>query len=527
MCYSAMYGGRSGRAKGKAPKGKKSKCALCDAKGHTAADCPDREEMAKQAALKTPLGFGKTHKTSRKASARNSNKMDDNVAADQVSGAEGVAHLLTEMFPQELIDLEPFFFFDAGCDVGASLDSLATLHGSGKKGKSALTSVLSTGSTIPTNYGGCLCRMLVKPDKPWDPEAPRTTMILETDPLAYFVVGLGPGFMNGCSGRSDESNEEDPVNGDTPEQSLDEMNTAVAALLSALDTDPDRIVGLYHKLDYTPETVQLHGYDKETQLQRLRATCTAARQGKVPIQCRIAPGAPVPTTVNENDSDDEAMAAAYGLVIKDLARVLLEMSPPAGDASSPDPSPLYVHLSCWNGTEPHMMHLLSAFPDTLYVGMNATAGFAKNKLAHECAFSVPLDRLLLETDAPHVIPAPVVAAMGRKAFGHAGCIPFVASAVAQHKRGTVTAVDVARQASHNTIRLYGRDSGGALASRAAQAAVDASARAVRMAQQKLLDEEAQAEAAQNGETVDTLDDEDELMAQQLLEEMAAMDIANK
>jgi hypothetical protein len=117
--------------------------------------------------------------------------------------------------------------------------------------------------------------------------------------------------------------------------------------------------------------------------------------------------------------------------------------------------------------------------------------------------------------------------MGRKAFGHAGCIPFVASAVAQHKRETATAVEVARQASYNTIRLYDRDSGGVLASRAAQAAVDASSRAVRMAEQKLLDEEAQAAAGQNGETIDTLDDDDELMAQQLLEEMAAMGSAGK
>jgi len=65
--------------------------------------------------------------------------------------------------------------------------------------------------------------------------------------------------------------------------------------------------------------------------------------------------------------------------------------------------------------------------------MNAAVGFTKATRAHECAFDVPLHRLLLETDAPHAIPAPVTIAMGRAAFCHSGLVPFVAAAVAGHK----------------------------------------------------------------------------------------------
>ena len=113
-----------------------------------------------------------------------------------------------------------------------------------------------------------------------------------------------------------------------------------------------------------------------------------------------------------------------------------------------------------------MIKLLGAFPDTLYVGMNACVGFGKATSAHECAFDVPLKRLLLESNAPLALPTKVQAAQGKGAFCHSGCIPFVAEAIAQQKK-TVSAEEVARAASENSVRLYGRG----LASRAVQAKV--------------------------------------------------------
>ena len=119
-----------------------------------------------------------------------------------------------------------------------------------------------------------------------------------------------------------------------------------------------------------------------------------------------------------------------------------------------------------------MIKLLGAFPDTLYVGMNACVGFGKATSAHECAFDVPLKRLLLESNAPLALPTKVQAAQGKGAFCHSGCIPFVAEAIAQQKK-TVSAEEVARAASENSVRLYGRG----LASRAVQAKAEATFRA--------------------------------------------------
>lgn len=594
MTYSAMYGGRSGRAKGKAPKGKKSKCALCDAKGHTADECPNvykdpSNPLDKALAAKTPLGFGHTHKTSRKARGSKDNSNNNNCSTNggEGGGTAALSTWLAKVFPQSELDRDPFYCLDAGCDSAASLDSLATLQGSSKKGKATLAVALDN-----PLYGACLCRVALKPPDTtsnnysnnnttenknnsccWDPQAPRIAMILEADPHTLFVVGLGPGFLNSqhnnptidssSSSSSHDKNEDNTTNHSTG-HSDKEMNHAVDCLVTAWrqdqsSFDDNRIVGFGHTLDYSPDTVQLHGYDRASQLNRLRATCMAALRVQIPIQCRISPGAPAApggVTVTDDCNDDNnkdnvedaaAAAANYVQVVKDLASVLLEMSSssPAltmdassafekdtiatkncNDPSLPGDRPLlYIHLSCWNGTEAHMMHLLQAFPDTLYIGMNASAGFQKNKNAHECAFSVPLDRLLLESDAPHTIPAPVVAALGRKAFNHSGTIPFVAAAVADQKRNEFTPVQVARTASRNTVRLYAagasqhqeqrqqsRSNGFRLVERAAQAAVAASSRA-----QAAAEKEQNEQQDPNGENA-----EDDWLAQQLLEDMATM-----
>jgi hypothetical protein len=453
-----MYGGRSGRAKGKAPKGKKSKCALCDAKGHVAADCPVKDVLPDVTrANKTGQGHGLTHRTSRKA------KKPEDSASQQEQQPGGCVVDANAIFDMKLVEQNPFFFFDAGCDVAATLDALAALQGSGKKAVKAYQSSLAA---VKTLYGGCICRQFLKPGKPWQKNAARTQMVLDADPLVFFVVGLGPGFLLGESQREDDGDSHCD-NDDQTASNSNEMDQAVTELLAAAEAD-DRVVGFCCKLDYSPETLCLPGYDRDTQLRRLRATCAAAIRRAVPIQCRVAPGAAAvdrnSTTGASSSSCCEDDSEAYKQVIKDLAKVLLDMTPPTDETkgsnqeatSTTTNSLLQVHLSCWNGTEAHMMHLLKAFPNTIHIGMNATVGFGKQKVAHDCAFSVPLDRLLLETDAPLVIPAPLVSAMGRKAFCHAGCIPFIAAAVAEQKKNCVAAVEVARAAATNTIKLYGR-----------------------------------------------------------------------
>ena len=484
-----MYGGRSGRAKGKAPKGKKAKCPICDIKGHLEEDCPKRDETTFTLKAKTGAGSGFSHKTSRKA---NSKKGSESESAN----GNGDETTLTPVFEIKDIDAQnsPFFFFDAGCDVGLSIDSLASLQGSSKRSMSTYQAALNSSKDL---YGGCICRQLLKPGRPWNAGSVRTKMMLEADPHTFFVVGLGPGFL---MSKYSEMDDEDASEDDS-EDGNDDLEEAVDALVEAIEVD-DRVVGFYAKLEYAPEVLEFPGFDRATQLRRFQATCTAAIQSNVPVQCRVTPGAA--------DKDD---AEAHTLVMKDLAKVLVEMTPESESTNS-----LKIHLVCWNGTSENLMKILKAFPDTVYVGMNAAVGFAKATVAHECAFDVPLDRLLLETDAPNTIPATVVAGMGRKAYCHSGHVPIVAVAIAEHKKNSgYSAIDVARMASKNTVALYGRG----IAERQQEAAVEAAARAEALAAQKLLDDEEEEEQKLDAGQQDE-QEESELAAQQLLEAMAAV-----
>jgi Tat protein secretion system quality control protein TatD with DNase activity len=341
--------------------------------------------------------------------------------------------------------------FDAGCNVAEALDVIAQL----KKSKTATSTTtyrqaLAQQSALP--YGGCLVRHMLKAEKSWNGQGAAIQWIKEADPHLYFVVGLGPtfGVSRKATASDDEDSQTDDEADDVPTSLEDDMEAAVDALTDALEDD-ESVVGVYGKLDYRPEVLSRGaGYDRAAQLVRFRATCRAARLAGVPIQCRVAPGASETTTTSATAEGEED---AYTSVVRDLAKVLVESSA-AHDQDEGDSGDLKIHLVSWNGTCAHMVKLLAAFPETLFVGLNASTGYTKATQLHACAFDVPLDRLLLETDAPQAIPAPV-AAQSKTAFCHAGLIPWVAAAVAQHKAPTTTAVAVAAFATQNVVRLYG------------------------------------------------------------------------
>jgi Tat protein secretion system quality control protein TatD with DNase activity len=434
---------------------KKPKCPYCGAKGHDGDACPKKSSSSAIPVIPTVIsgaGSGISHKTSRKASSTTVAK-EDTAVGDLPEGLS--------------VDNDnPYFVFDAGCDVGASIDGLAILL---KLPERKCVSAYNTAISTPL-YGGAICRQYIKANKPWKKNAPRVTTMLEADSNLFFVIGLGHAFLDG----DDDADDDDDAD---HEQFEEQYNAAVDALVDALDED-DRVVGFCAKLDYAADCLARTSAD--TQLRRLKATCQAALQEGVPVQIRVG-------TVE----DDET----HLRVIKDLAKVLLEVVPEEDEdhqkeaASHP---PLQIHLSCWTGKSETMMKLLAAFPDTLYIGMNPTVGFAKAAVAHECAFEVPLNRLLLETD--NVIPAPVAKSMGRKAFSHSALVSYCAIAVAEPKK--ISPEQVARAASENTIRLYGKG----LVDRARQAVEEASAR---VAKQKQLDKElAEEEAAAAGGEID-------------------------
>jgi Tat protein secretion system quality control protein TatD with DNase activity len=479
--YSATFGGRAGRSKKSGPKSKKVKCGLCGAKGHDGEACPKKGELAHTVTSSVGgAGSGITHKTSRKAKKA---VLDDEPQqlTDYGLALSNDNDNLNDNDSINPNNINPYVVFDAGCDVGASMETLAILFKASEK-KCIATYLAAIQSPL---YGGAICRQYIKASKHWSTQAPRVISMKEADPHLFFVIGLGPGFLEHIYGHdNDDDNSHD--NGNSND---DEMDEAVDVLVDAMEDD-ERVVGFCAKLDYTADTIVRIGID--TQLRRLQATCKAAQQVGVPIQIRLGN-----SDMNQDDNEQQQE------LMRDLAKALLAMQPNGEaitdtDSNNNNNNLLQVHLSSWNGTSEHMRMLLKAFPDTLYIGMNASVGFAKATTAHECAFDVPLDRLLLETD--NVIPAPVTKSLGRKAFSHSGLIPYCAAAIAEHKK--MRPMDVARAASENTVRLYGKG----IAERAQQAMADA---VERNAKQKEVNDQIAIDNDndKNGEVIETKQDE--------------------
>jgi TatD related DNase len=329
---------------------------------------------------------------------------------------------------------EAFLYCDASCDIAATIEYLR--FGRGKNNTLTVkeaTDIYQTSIDTArefSNYGGCISRSpLLKPGgRPW-------TSPLKSRNDAWYVVGLGRDFL----------------------YNDDDSESATACLLETLlsssgndhhETCRIVAVGFFADLDYTPEMLSRPGCDRESQLRRLACTCHAAGQANVAIQIRASPGVGVVSSLSSGA--DDSIDCSYATATKDLLQVLT-----ATMATYPL---LKVHLSCWSGGADRMMSLLQAFPNgNLYFGFDATVTFSKASHIHECAFDVPLTKVVLETGRTNTIPAVVARFMGRDAFSHSGLVPFVAEALAAIKGkhdGTVTAAHVARMATQNTLKLY-------------------------------------------------------------------------
>jgi Tat protein secretion system quality control protein TatD with DNase activity len=415
--YSSKFGGRAGRSKKINPKqsNDKKKCPYCASKSHDGDSCSKKGlTMLRQPTVTGGAGSGITHKTSRKAMKKMPREEE----------TEGLLDTSTEygQWWSGTVgedEIEPLVVFDTGCDVGASLDSLSILW------KAAEAKCLATyRADIATSpwYGGAICRQYLKVGKKWNPTAPHVLRMLSADPHVYFVIGLGHGYLEGIDVIEEENqiyNSEDSDNDDNEQDAID-------ILTSALDED-DRIVGFCAKLDYSLEAISRT--TRETQLRRLKVTCQVAFQEGMVIQIRIT------------DAEGKYQSQCW----KDLATILLEFTP---EDNRP---PLLAHLSSWSGKSETMMKLLEAYPDSLYIGLNPAMGFLKATQAQECAFDVPLNRVLLETD--NVIPSPVSKSLGRKAYSHSAQIQYCILALAEQKK--LDPAIAARMTMETMIRVYG------------------------------------------------------------------------
>ncbi len=110
-------------------------------------------------------------------------------------------------------------------------------------------------------------------------------------------------------------------------------------------------------------------------------------------------------------------------------------------------SELAVHVHCYTGSVSFAQQLL-ALPGSYYFGFTGVLTFKNSENVRAAAQSIPLDRLLLETDAPYLAPVP-----WRGKTAHPGMIPTIAQALADLRGVSLEQLQQACRA--NTRRFYG------------------------------------------------------------------------
>eukprot|EP00592_Proboscia_alata_P018804 CAMPEP_0194419230 /NCGR_PEP_ID=MMETSP0176-20130528/18458_1 /TAXON_ID=216777 /ORGANISM="Proboscia alata, Strain PI-D3" /LENGTH=453 /DNA_ID=CAMNT_0039226149 /DNA_START=60 /DNA_END=1421 /DNA_ORIENTATION=+ len=394
----------------------KMKCHVCGQAGHTRRECPGINDDGRGHSKFTKSN-GDAGATVLKAKAAKSkdrgHKPEKNETTTQelphgfnISSSNGSK----DDGPVE----DPFSYIDACCDGNETLEYLRFGRGKNKLSKKeAISEFDITMDEVSTtsNFGSCISRFCLKKGMPWD-TSKAYPFALEN---VKFVIGLDKAF----DGSEDDTN-----------------------LLVKMTNAHENIIGMFCNLDYSLNNKQSH----ESQLQLLRCTCNAASQSGCPIQIRTSPS---PSAMSEGkDDNDPDEISPYSTVMIDLAKILLEVTELCPD--------LKIHLSCWNGKVEHMNALLLTFPENIWIGFDATVSFTKAKVVHECAFEIPLEKVLLESGKATTIHSKFTKAKGREAFCHPGLIPFIAESLAEKKSSAlgITPEQLARSAAVNTVLLY-------------------------------------------------------------------------
>jgi len=94
-----------------------------------------------------------------------------------------------------------------------------------------------------------------------------------------------------------------------------------------------------------------------------------------------------------------------------------------------------------------MLHLEKALERGLYVGVNGIVTFTKDLKQRELLSQIPLDRLLLETDAPYLTPPPHRGKVNEPAY-----VRLVAEYVCQLR--SISLEELATHTTHNATYLF-------------------------------------------------------------------------
>ncbi len=106
-----------------------------------------------------------------------------------------------------------------------------------------------------------------------------------------------------------------------------------------------------------------------------------------------------------------------------------------------------LHIHCFTGT-PEFVEQLLALDAKIFVGFTGIVTFNKAQSVRDAAAIVPIDQMLLETDAPYMAPVPF-----RGKPCHSGYIPFIAEKLAEIKN--VPVEELYRHCRENTRKCYG------------------------------------------------------------------------
>ncbi|EGG20986.1 hypothetical protein DFA_00855 [Cavenderia fasciculata] len=151
-------------------------------------------------------------------------------------------------------------------------------------------------------------------------------------------------------------------------------------------------------------------------------------QQKIAFRRQLGVAVPLgkPLVIHSRDAEEDTIAILKELVPKDYK----------------------IHIHCLTSSnQPYILQLLEHFSN-LCIGFTGCITFKSSDPIRDSLAIIPLDRLLLETDAPYMTPEPF-----RGQIAHSGHIPHVANLIAQIKGTSVEAV--LKQCRENTKKIYG------------------------------------------------------------------------
>ncbi|CAG8555426.1 4528_t:CDS:1 [Ambispora leptoticha] len=119
------------------------------------------------------------------------------------------------------------------------------------------------------------------------------------------------------------------------------------------------------------------------------------------------------------------------------------------------PSHWRIHVHCFTDSPEFAKSLIEFFPN-LYIGITGVVTFGSAKNTQNTLRDLPISRILLETDAPFMIPSKLNRnrrSNEKVSVCHSGMIPFIAEKIAEIKG--VEIGEIMRAARENTRNMYG------------------------------------------------------------------------